>query len=790
MTHRLLFILYLLFGQLYHAAAQRHVTGKVQDLKGQPIAAAIQISGSFVGTQTNPTTGEFSLKAPGDSAFSLLISAIGYLKLNKKVSAGSQAVHFESITLREDAIGLEQVTVSATRNKVALHESPTLINVIDKKVFEAVQATSLSQGLQFSPGLRIENNCQNCGFSSIRMNGLQGPYTQMLINSRPVYSALAGVYGLEQIPANMVERVEVVRGGGSVLYGGNAIAGIVNVITSDPVENSAQVSEQFQRIGGQASEHYLTGNAAWTNASGNFGGQAFATYRNRQPWDANADGFSELTKIDAKAGGAGIFYKPNKNHRFHLQTYAMQEFRRGGSHFDRVPHLASIAEQLEHKLGGAQWSFEGFVPGSNVRWSVYQGLQLIDRKAYYGGLGRDWNPGEALTEEDRLAENAYGNTQDVSMNSGIQVSKSWKKYTLTSGVEHMYNRVNDQYPGYGRSIKQKVQTIGAYSQLEWLPGEKWHFTAGGRFDQVFIDGLYQLQTEPTKQNIYLPVFVPRFTALHKYNPFTNWRLSVSKGYRAPQAFDEDLHIQTVGGTARYIELTPELKPEHSVSLSASFDKTVYWKDWQMNFILEGFHTELRQAFALVNPRLLPEVGNVITKVNSAGARVFGSNAELKLAHGKSFLMQFGGTLQQAQFVENQVIWTSLIESEMEVSSKQMLRTPHAYGYAMFQWTPIQNTTIFMTHTLTGSMLVPRLIDVETQQPELVRTPGFWDVNLKVSREFKLNDSYALGVNLGVNNVFNSFQSDFQKGPLRDATYVYGPILPRTMLAGLVFKSRK
>lgn len=90
--------------------------------------------------------------------------------------------------------------------------APTLVNVVDLKLFETTNSSTLSQGLNFQPGVRVETNCQNCGFQQVRINGLDGPYTQILIDSRPVFSALSGVYGLEQIPASMIERVEVMRG--------------------------------------------------------------------------------------------------------------------------------------------------------------------------------------------------------------------------------------------------------------------------------------------------------------------------------------------------------------------------------------------------------------------------------------------------------------------------------------------------------------------------------------------------------------------------------------------------
>ena len=96
-----------------------------------------------------------------------------------------------------------------------------------RRFFTTTNAVNLAQGLNFQPGVRVETNCQNCGFQQVRINGLDGPYTQILIDSRPIFSALSGVYGLEQIPANMIERVEVMRGGGSALFGSSAIAGTI-----------------------------------------------------------------------------------------------------------------------------------------------------------------------------------------------------------------------------------------------------------------------------------------------------------------------------------------------------------------------------------------------------------------------------------------------------------------------------------------------------------------------------------------------------------------------------------
>ena len=139
-------------------------------------------------------------------------------------------------------MNLEQIVVSGSRSETKRKNSPSLVNIVNNQIFDAVSASCLADGLSYQPGVRVEDNCQNCGFTQVRINGLDGHYSQILMDSRPIFSALTGVYGLEQIPANMIDRVEVVRGGGSALYGSSAIGGTVNIITKDPSYNSAEVT--------------------------------------------------------------------------------------------------------------------------------------------------------------------------------------------------------------------------------------------------------------------------------------------------------------------------------------------------------------------------------------------------------------------------------------------------------------------------------------------------------------------------------------------------------------------
>ncbi|MBP3590720.1 MAG: TonB-dependent receptor, partial [Muribaculaceae bacterium] len=190
------------------------------------------------------------------------------------------------IELDEDPMMLDQVVVTGTKSELKRRFSSTLVNVVPARTFDIVSAASLADGLSFQPGVRVENNCQNCGFTQVRINGLDGHYSQILMNSRPMFSALAGVYGLEQIPANMIDRIEVMRGGGSALFGSSAIGGTINIITKDPSDNSAAVSHTLTSIGiTGALDNNTTLNASVVHPSGRLGLFVYGQNRTRDGYD-------------------------------------------------------------------------------------------------------------------------------------------------------------------------------------------------------------------------------------------------------------------------------------------------------------------------------------------------------------------------------------------------------------------------------------------------------------------------------------------------------------------------
>ena len=195
-----------------------NIVGHVTDKKsGNHLAyISVTIKSTTLGTLTD-ATGHYYLKNLPEGNWVAEAHAVGYQTASKAVTLQRGETLEINFELEEDVISLDGVVVSANRNETKRRTAPTLVNVVDAKTFETTNSNCLAQGLNFQPGVRVENNCQNCGFQQVRINGLDGPYTQILVDSRPIFSALSGVYGLEQIPANMIERVEVMRGGGSAL---------------------------------------------------------------------------------------------------------------------------------------------------------------------------------------------------------------------------------------------------------------------------------------------------------------------------------------------------------------------------------------------------------------------------------------------------------------------------------------------------------------------------------------------------------------------------------------------
>ena len=336
--------------------------------------ATVLIVENGMGTVTG-YDGHFRLKDVPAGKYTLKVQLMGYAAQTKTVVVSNEYTVDLHFVMEKEDIMMDEVVVSANRNETNRKAAPVVVNVMNGKLFETVNSTDLAKSLSYQSGLRVENNCQNCGFPQVRINGLEGPYSQLLINSRPVMSALSGVYGLEQIPVSMIERVEVVRGGGSALFGANAVGGTINIITKDPINNSFQVNSTMSNLGGKTWEQYFGANASLVSKDRTYGVAFYQAYRNRNPYDADGDGFSELGKLNMNTFGLRGYYRPTQFSRLSVEYHTTNEFRRGGNKFDLQPHETDITEQTRHVINSGGLTYDIFMDEYKHKLSVYGSVQ-------------------------------------------------------------------------------------------------------------------------------------------------------------------------------------------------------------------------------------------------------------------------------------------------------------------------------------------------------------------------------------------------------------------------------
>ncbi len=746
-----------------------NIYGHVKDAKtGEHLPyVVIQIKGTTISTTTDKT-GHFFLKNLPEGTFVLEAKSMGYATQSQSITIKHDASQELNFVLSPSEFSLDEVVVSANRNETERRLAPNLVNVIGGKLFDITQSTCLAQGLNFQPGVRTEDNCQNCGFTQVRINGLDGHYSQILVDSRPVFSALNGVYGLEQIPANMIDRVEVVRGGGSALFGASAIGGTINIITKEPIRNSAFFGHTFMSVGGANSfDNVTTGNVSLVTDDNKAGVYAYGQTRNRQGYDYNGDGYTELPELNNQTFGLNSFLRLSPYSKLSLQYHGIHEFRRGGNKLNQPAHEANIAEQIEHNIQGGGASYNFYSPDEHNRLSAYFSFQTTARKSYYGGIG------EGTEEDMETAEKAYGTTHDFTYVAGTQYVHSFDKLLfmpsdLTLGAEYNYDGLKDIILGYDRHFKQNARIGSFFFQNEWK-NKQWSFLLGGRLDKHnLVDHV---------------IFSPR--ANLRFNPTenVNLRVTYAGGFRAPQAFDEDLHVGVVGGERLVTVLAKNLKEERSNSFSVSADLYHTFGSVQTNLLIEGFYTDLNNVFALRQLDQPDAQGNTVQeRYNAYGAKVLGLNIEGKAMFTRWFSLQAGITLQQSHYDEA-IAWN---EEVPEQKYKKMMRTPNTYGYFTASFTPVKRFTASVTGNYTGSMLIGHNAGSGVDKPVAVNTPRFMQVNMKLAYDFPIYKYLTLQVNGGIQNITNAYQKDFDKGWNRDSDYIYGPSMPRSYYVGVKF----
>ena len=596
-------------------------------------------------------------------------------------------------------------------------------------------------------------------------------------------SALAGVYGLEQIPTNMIERVEVVRGGGSALFGSSAIAGVINIITKEPQRNSFTFNESMGFSGFKDLDNNLSFNGSLVSDDNRAGAMVFAQARYRKEHDVNGDGYSELGRLDSRSLGFRGYFRPSDYTRLTGEVHTFSEARRGGDHIDWPEQVAGVAESIRHSVYSGNLKFDGYSEDYKHHYQLYTSAQHITRNSYYGGIGEpklrnkagdkfvNAKGKEIDSEADALGTGAIGrpiHTSDYGKNFGITRGVTWvggAQYTydfdhflfmpaqFLAGAEYSYDRLEDRMPlreweteetkskGFDLSatptslspaLRQVIRNASQFAQIEWK-NDRWSLLLGTRLDE--------------NSAVKKAIFSPRATL--RYNPTKNFniRATYAKGFRAPQVFDEDLHVGVVGGEAQRVTNADDLRPEISHSFSLSNDMYFTLGGAQVNLLVEGFYTRLLDVFT--NYKDKSENGiSYYTRHNygindngqqvSSGAKILGLNLEGKIAY-RWLSLQAGLTLSSNKYDANQewgvrqkvkgdhdaAYYESFVPKKdgsdfdnvaadgeaqtVSMTSKHITRTPSTYGYFTIGINPVRPLNIALTGTFTGSMYVPHVV---------------------------------------------------------------------------------
>ncbi|MCG8608394.1 TonB-dependent receptor, partial [bacterium] len=333
------------------------ITGRVVDAKSnEPLPGVnLVLVGTFRGAATRDD-GVYEIRNVPPGQYLIRAKMMGYEAVEQPVIALPAKTMEINFAVNPSVVEMGEVVVTATALPKLFKDVPVQTKVISRKQMEAQKVSNLAEALDFQTGVRVENNCQNCNFTQVRLLGLEGHYSQILIDSDPLVSSLAGVYGLEQFPSEMIERVEIVKGGGSALYGGTAVAGVVNLITKRPTHDDLSFDYRNSSIGGKFT-HKLGFTYSRVSDSGKSSGYLFGTLSRREAYDHNGDSFSEIGKLNNEAVGLNWYYKPLSTGELSLHLHHIHEDRRGGNQFHLAPHLADIAEAIETRRYGGSLSW-------------------------------------------------------------------------------------------------------------------------------------------------------------------------------------------------------------------------------------------------------------------------------------------------------------------------------------------------------------------------------------------------------------------------------------------------
>ena len=516
---------------------------------GNPIAAAsVIISGTSLGKVTD-SSGKFIFKNMNFGKYKLKVSAIGFepsqlIFENKKLAFPIKILLSESNTI------IEEVVISGTMRPVSKLNSPIPVEVYTAAYFKKNPSPNIFESLQMVNGIQPQLNCNVCNTGDIHINGMEGPYTMILIDGMPIVSSLSTIYGLAGIPNSMVKRIEIVKGPASTLYGSEAVGGLINIITKDAA-SSEKLKIDFSSTSFAEFNADISSKHQFKNSSVLLGINYFNFSQRR---DINNDNFTDITLQKRLS----VFNKWNFN------------FKNG------IKSSLALRYITENRWGGElQWneSFKGTdsVYGESIKTNR---AEIINTTRFNATTNLD------ISYNNHFQDSYYGKVKYLANQQVAFVQLRWDKkmgkHNLLAGIPFRYTFYDDNTSGTalpnGENNPGNSFIPGIFLQDELQLNEKITLLSGLRYDY---------------NNVHGSIVSPRLSAKYAVDNFNTFRLSAGNGYRVVNLFTED-HAALTG--AREVVIKSALKPERSWNGNLNYSGIIRHSKGFVNIEVSAFYT--------------------------------------------------------------------------------------------------------------------------------------------------------------------------------------------------------
>jgi outer membrane receptor for ferrienterochelin and colicins len=700
-THMIKIITLSFFTFFIFNSSMAQLSGQVTH-QGQPFAGASLVAGA-AGTVSD-SNGSYRFKTLAAGRYRLRVSAVGMEAVSKSFLLKPGQPLTLSFELNAQPASGDEAVVTGTLRPVHRLESPVPVEVISAKLFRKNASVCLFDAMGMVNGVQPQLNCNVCNTGDIHINGMEGPYTMVLIDGMPIVSSLSTVYGLSGIPNSMVERVEVVKGPAAALYGSEAMGGIINVITKD-VQKAPRFAADI--MGSSWNEYNADISVKWAGKQmQSLLGVNYYNYQ--QPTDKNKDGFTDITL----------------QHRisvFNKWALLRKENR-----------LATLAARYvaEDRWGGQmqwnrQWRGSDSVYGEQIdtrRWEMtghYQ-LPLKEKIIFQWSLNGHYQ------------DSYYGTLPFKASQQVFFVQAYWdkalgQKHQLLSGLSFRHTRYDDNTPATANATGTQNQPAttplpGLFLQDEWALGSRHKLLAGYRFDYDRIHGA---------------VHSPRIAFKWSLPPNQTLRASFGTGYRVVNLFTED-HAALTG--AREVVITEALRPERSVNANINYMLKKVMGTTHANMDVTVFYTRFSNQ--------------VTADFDTDPNKIIYDNLD-GFAVSKGLSLNTGFTFGFPLNLMNGISYMNVFQQEKNTAGHQQktrqLFAPQWSGTFTLSYTLLRKTAFDVTGRWSGPMRLPVL-------PNDFRpaySPWFATVNLQATHKF----SRRLEVYGGVKNLFNFIPSN-------------------------------